>query len=95
MKSLIALILLFCFHGSAFAFSISSAFVSRVSVHARLKEIGPIAQAGIKSEYYQSVQLFKSGKFTEAIASFGRLIANPSTPIRYKNKALIGRSQAL
>ena len=53
-----------------------------------------LAQFSGRSEYNQAVKLFKSGKFTEAIAAFGRIISNTGISPKLKNKALVGRSQA-
>lgn len=53
-----------------------------------------IANNSTDRDYSQSVELFNSGKFTESIASFGRIISNASSSRQLRNKALIGRSQA-
>ena len=53
-----------------------------------------VAQGSARLDYKQAAALFTSGKFTESIAAFGRIIANRSSSVSLKNKSLVGRSQA-
>ena len=71
-----------------------SAPVSSTPSYSYDQSIKYVAQFSGRSEYNQAVKLFKSGRFTEAIAAFGRIISNTGISPKLKNKALVGRSQA-
>ena len=60
----------------------------------RIEGLYLIAQSSAREDYKESAALFKSGKYAESIAAFGRLISSPATSVKLKNQALIGRSQA-
>ena len=61
------------------------------------KEIKPNHQLLAQStaaDYENAAQLFRSGRYPEAIAIFSRILTNPSIDVNTKNNALLGRAQS-